>query len=140
MARDFGYFSLSGDFNPDEITRQLGIEPSWFQRIGDPGPPGALGSRKGAVWCLACDDDDFGDVGDQIISLVVRLMDKSEIVSDLSTRFFGTFNLVAYLNGNYPGFFLMARIVRDLASLNVDVDCRFIYASDEPIQDGKNAD
>ena len=130
MPRTIGYFSLSGEFDPDEITQRLGIEPSWCHRIGDPGPPDAKGPRRGAEWCLACADDDFGDVGDQIISLVCKLERKSEIVSELSAKFWGTFYLVAYLDGNYPGFFLSSRFVRDLASLNVDLDCAYTYAPD----------
>ena len=135
MARDFGYFSLSGDFDPDDISKKLGLSPTWVQRIGDPGPPDAIGPRSGAEWCLACTDDEYGDIADQIIMLVTTLKSKAATVAELSPKFDGRFNLVAYLNGNYPGFFLMASIVRDLASLNVDLDCKYIYASDEPIED-----
>jgi hypothetical protein len=135
MARDFGYFRLSGDFDPDDISKQLGLSPTWVQRIGDPGPPDAIGPSKGAEWCLACVDDEYGDVSDQILVLVSQLSSKAAVVAELSTKFDGTFNLVAYLNGTYPGFFLMASIVRDLASLNVDLDCKYIYASNEPIKD-----
>jgi hypothetical protein len=134
MARDYGYFSLSGDFEPDEISRQIGVEPSWFQRKGDINP-GSGRPRLGAEWCLACTDDEYGDVADQIIMLVTKLKSKANVVAELSPKFFGTLNLVAYLNGTYPGFFLMASVVRDLASLNVDLDCKYIYANNEPIED-----
>jgi hypothetical protein len=146
MQKRTGYFSLSGTFNPDEITQQLGIEPSWVQRIGDPGPPGAMGPRKGAEWCLACADDDGGDVADQIISIIRRLSPKALTVAELVTKFEATIYLVAYLKGNYRGFFLSASVVRDLADLNVDVECEYIYftdeerATDEAIEEARNAD
>jgi hypothetical protein len=139
MARDFGYFSLRGDFEPDDISRQLGLNPTWSQRKGDI-HPGSGRPRLNDEWCLACADDDFGDVGDQIISLVVKLTPKATTVAELSTKFDGTMHLVAYLNGNYPGFFLTASILRDLASLNVDLNCEYIYVSNEPSEDGKSAD
>ena len=134
MAIEFGYFSLLGDFEPDDISRQLGLSPTWFDRKGDISPVSGR-PMQAAKWCLACTDDEYGDVADQIIMLVTKLKSKAATVAELSTKFSGTFKLVAYLNGNYPGFFLMARIVRDLASLDVDIDCKYIYASGEPIED-----
>jgi len=137
MPRTLSHFCLSGEFDPDLITQQLGIQPSWVLRIGDPGPPGARGTRKGAEWCLAADEEWVanGDVSDQIISLVTRLKRKSDTVTELCMKFDGTIKLVAHLNGNYPGFFLMASVIRDLANLNVDVDCNYVYASDEPMRE-----
>jgi hypothetical protein len=139
MARNFGYFSLRGDFEPDDISQQLGLNPTWSQRKGDI-HPGSGRPRLNDEWCVACAEDDFGDVADQISSLVTKLLPKAATVAELSTKFDGTMYLVAYLNGNYPGFFLHASIMRDLVSLNVDLDCEYIYASDEPIEDGNSAD
>jgi Domain of unknown function (DUF4279) len=135
MSRTIGYFSLSGNFDPDEITQQLGIEPSWAHRIGDPGPLNAVGPRLGAEWCLATDEDAYGDVADQIIFLLDRLKWSTEAVASLASKFTATFKLAAYLDSNYPSWFLSSEFVRQLAALNVDLDCKYIYANTVPIKE-----
>jgi hypothetical protein len=138
MARNLGDFSLRGDFVPDDISQQLGLNPTWTHQEGDI-YPGSGRPRLDGEWCLACADDDFGDVADQIISLVAKLRPKAAIVAELATKFDGTMHLIAYLNGNYPGFFLSPSIVRDLASLNVDLDCKYICVSDKLTEDVTSA-
>lgn len=124
-----GHFVLSGEFDPDDITRQLEIEPSWTRRIGEPGPwDGWTRPLRVASWYLACGEDDFGDVSDQVAALCVRLRGKTALVSSLSRQFSGEFNLVAYLDGNYPGFFLTQEMTRELADLGVWVQCTYVYA------------
>jgi hypothetical protein len=133
-----GHFRLSGDFDPDEITARIGVQPSCVLRTGDIHPDS--GRPSGAsYWWLRCADDADGDVSDQIISLIVKLRGVSQAVSELSAKFDGTMELVAYLDGNYPGFFLMASLVKDLASLNVDLDCKYIYASQNSSREANDA-
>src|SRR5437868_6664753 len=87
------YFSLSGNFDPDEITRLLQIQPTSVKRIGDPGPPDALGPRLEAEWSWQPDDDDSDDVGDQLAYLAGALSLKRDRVAEQSKKFFGTFHV-----------------------------------------------
>jgi hypothetical protein len=122
------YFRLSGEFDPDEITRLLEIQPSWVKRIGDPGPPDALGPRLGAEWCWQPQDDDSDDIGDQLAYLAGAFSLKRERVAELSKKFFGTFHLCG-INWDW---FLSAETVRIIAALHVDIQCENVrFTQDE---------
>jgi hypothetical protein len=115
------YFLISGQFDPDDITRDLGIEPSWVERIGDPGPSDALGPRLGAVWVWQPQDDDSDDMGDQLAYLAGALSLKRERVAALSKDFGGTLH-VAHLEDRRSSWFLSADTLRLIADLHVNIE------------------
>ncbi|WP_114208142.1 DUF4279 domain-containing protein [Acidisarcina polymorpha] len=119
------YFSISGQFEPDDITRDLEIEPSWIERIGDPGRPNAMGPRSGAIWSWQPQDDDSDDVGDQLAYLAGALSLKRQKVAALSKNFGGTFH-VFHLEGRPPRWFLSADTLRLIADLQVNIVCKQI--------------
>jgi len=118
------YFRLSGKFYPDEITRLLEIQPSWVKRIGDPGPPDALGPRRGAEWCWQPEDDDSDHIGDQLAYLAGSLSLKREKVAELSDKFGGSFHVYNEDYGTNRDWFLSARTLRLIADLHVDIECK----------------
>lgn len=117
------YFTISGQFDPDDITLQLEIEPSWVQRIGDPGPPGALGPRLGAVWGWQPQDDDSNDIGDQLAFLAGALSLKRDKVASLSRDFDGTFHVHHRQDVGRSNWFLSSDTLRLIAELQVDIEC-----------------
>jgi hypothetical protein len=119
-------FSLQGDFDPDEITHLLEMHPSSIKRIGDPGPPDALGPRLGAEWTWQPEDDDSGDVGDQLAYLAGALSLKREEVADLCRKFFGTFHVCNHIEGTNRNWFVSADTLRLIADLYVDIECENI--------------
>lgn len=114
------YFTLSGQFDPDDITLQLEMEPSWIERIGDPGPAGALGPRLGAVWAWQPQDDDSDDVGDQLAFMAGALSLKRDKVASLSGDFNG--KLHVYYQQGRPSWFLSSDTLRLIADLGVNVE------------------
>jgi hypothetical protein len=129
------YFGLSGEFDPDEITRLLEIQPSWVKRIGDPGPPDAIGPRLGAEWCWQPEDDDSDHVGDQLAYLAGALSLKRERVAELSTKFFGTFHVYNQDYGADRDWFLSAQTLRLIADLHVDIECENIrFTQDDEVR------
>lgn len=125
------YFCLSGEFDPDEITRLLEIQPSWVKRIGDPGPPDALGPRLGAEWCWQPEDDDSYDTGDQLAYLAGELSLKRERVAELSQKFFGTFHVYNLVYETKRDWFLSADLLRLIADLHVDIECESIRCTQD---------
>ncbi len=115
------YFRLSGEFDPDEITRILEIEPSWVARIGDPGPPDAVGPRKGALWVWQPDTDDSNDIGDQLAFLAGSLSQKGESVAKLTKKFDGTFYVFNEVGEARAEWFVSSRVIRLIADLRVDI-------------------
>jgi len=130
MPKHIGHFELSGDFDPDEITRLLDIEPSWIHRKGGLRYEDSHGPSTVSAWILYCMEDVGGEVGDQISSLLFKLRPKHDIVKKLCTDYFGWFKLYAYLDGSSTGFLLKQSKLRELHSLGVSVDCEYIYARD----------
>ena len=117
------YFTISGQFDPDDITLQLEIEPSWVQRIGDPGPPGALGPRPGAVWGWQPQDDDSDDMGDQLAFMASALSLKRDKVASLSRDFHGTFHAYHRQDVGRGNWFLSSALLRLIADLQVNIEC-----------------
>ena len=117
------YFTISGQFDPDDITPQLEIEPRWIQRIGDPGPPDALGPRLGAVWGWQPQDDDSEDVGDQLAFLAGALSQKRDKVASLSRDFGGTFHVYYRQDVGHGTWFLSSDSLRLIADLQVNIEC-----------------
>ena len=115
------YFALSGQFDPDDITLQLEMEPSWVERIGDPGPPDALGPRLGAVWAWQPQQDDSDNVGDQLAFMAGALSLKCDKVASLSRDFNGKLR-VSYQQGR-ASWFLSSNVLRLIANLQVNVEC-----------------
>ena len=118
------YFSLCGEFDPDEITRLLEIQPSWVARIGDPGPVGAICPRLGAEWSWQPEDDDSNDVGDQLAYLAGSLSLNREQVAELSKKFVGTFYVYAQVREGKPNWFLSAGTLRLISDLHVNIECK----------------
>lgn len=124
------YFSLSGEFEPDEITRLLQIQPTSVSRIGDPGP-GSTRPRLGAEWVWQPDSDDSADVGDQLTYLAGELSQRAEEVARLSRKFFGTLRVHNQIDGVKRDWFLSAETLRLLADLHVYIECENVRLAQE---------
>ena len=123
MTKDFHpYFQLSGQFDPDDITNRLAMEPSWTQKIGDPGPPDALAFRLGAVWAWQAQGDDSDDLGDRLAYMAGTLSLKREAVAALSRDFFGTLHVSCSPRSGRESWFLSADLLRRLADLQVAIE------------------
>jgi hypothetical protein len=120
------YFSLIGEFDPDEVTRRLEIEPSWVKRIGDPGPLGATGPRSGSEWAWRPEDDDSDDVGDQLAYLAGALTLKREEVGELSKMFFGTLHVYNEVKVAARDWFSSSDTLRLIADLHVHIECKTV--------------
>jgi hypothetical protein len=82
-------------------------------------------------WILACGDEEAGcDVQDQVIYLLFQLESCKAEVASLCKEYRGDLNLFACLDGNIPGFYFHSDILRKLAELNVDMECKFVRSSE----------
>jgi hypothetical protein len=116
------YFALSGPFDPDDITLQLEMDPTWVERIGDPGPPGASGPRLGAVWAWQ-PQDDSDSVGDQLAFMAGALSLKRDKVASLARAFNGKLHVYCQQGAVRASWFLSSNTLRLVADLQVNVEC-----------------
>jgi hypothetical protein len=130
MPKYLGYFELTGNFDPDEITRLLDLEPSWIHRKGGLLYDDSHGPSTISVWALYCFPDAGGELSTQLVYLLSVLWPKREIVKTLCSEFFGCFKLYAYLDGSSEGFMLDQGKLLQLHTLGASLECEYIYARD----------
>ena len=81
------YFALDGDdFDPDEVTKFLGIEPTSVKRKGSR-VPGRIPKRNS--WVLSTENiiNDYIDVYEMSTQIVNRLKPKKELILKVKERF-----------------------------------------------------
>jgi hypothetical protein len=81
----YTYFSITGIFDPDEITAQLGLNPSKQWRIGDLG----IGGKPFGVasWEYGrCEDYDV-QVENQMMQTIKDLVPKINILQEIKKKF-----------------------------------------------------
>lgn len=77
----YTYFKITGDFNPDVVTKRLGLFPSKSWKIGDRRRDGA--SFDFALWEFGyCDSFDV-IVENQMHMTIAPLLDKIDILNEL---------------------------------------------------------
>jgi hypothetical protein len=85
------YFALYGDeFDPNEITHLVGVQPSSTQRRGSPGPspPGAPRPSKWTSWKLSTGkiERDIIDVREMSSAVVSQLRDCAAKIASVKER------------------------------------------------------
>jgi hypothetical protein len=124
------YFRFYGEsFDPDEITRRLGIEPTAQRRPGDPITKDGRGSYRDYSWMVKIGPSETLDIEDMLHELRERMDVSPETVKQLCADLNLDLVIVCGVGGEqadtmpamfFPSEFL-AWVVELGASLNVDV-------------------
>ncbi len=78
------YFTITGNFNPDEITKILGLEPYEFWKIGDKRPDGS--TFDFARWSFGrCNEYDVF-VDNQVMRTIAPLLCKVDLLRDIREK------------------------------------------------------
>ncbi len=87
----YTYFRITGDFDPDIVTKILGLIPSKTWKIGDKRRNGTL--YDFASWEFGrCDNYDF-IVENQMHTTIAPLLDKIDVLNELKNEFDITYTL-----------------------------------------------
>lgn len=79
------YFKIVGDFNPDEITQMLGLQPNKSWKIGDTRRNGLL--YDFALWEFGrCDDYDV-IIEKQMHKTIDPLLDKIDLLTKIREKY-----------------------------------------------------
>jgi hypothetical protein len=124
------YFRFYGDsFDPDEITRRLGIQPTHSFLPGDPITEDGRGRRRGYGWWIKVGPRRTLDIEDMLRELRERVGVSPEIVRQVCADLNVDLSIVCGVGGDeedamptmfFPTDFL-SWVVELGASLNVDV-------------------
>lgn len=81
----YTYFKITGDFDPNVMTKKLGLCPSKTWKIGDERTNGTL--YDFALWEFGrCDNYDVM-VANQMHTTIAPLLDKIDVLNEIKTEF-----------------------------------------------------
>jgi hypothetical protein len=139
--QQYAYFTVTGLFDPIEVTKEVRVEPteSWQQGVVNPRNGR---ERKFSRWSLESRLSREADLSDHITDVLDQL-DKCRsgfqaIVSrfgGVDDRFGAWMQLVGYFHSYYPGFNLSAQTVKRLAEYGLSADFDFYYLYDDGRED-----
>ena len=126
------YFTISGEFDPLDISRLVGILPSRSWRKGEINP------RTGAEynfsrWSLDSRLSLSASLEEHVRDVLQQLQDHAKAFAAVSNEHGGMLQLVGYFQGGYPGFGLNKADISALAALELELDFDFYdLSSPEP--------
>jgi hypothetical protein len=119
------------DLNPDEVSAQLGCEPSSAQRRGDPYP--RKGGRILTIDSRNCDEN--VDVDDGIKMLLARLPLDSAAWVALTSRYKADIHCGLFLEASNRGFEISSDVYRLLLDRNLEVGFDVYFDPPKPVAD-----
>jgi len=125
----YAYFTVTDSFDPDDITKRVGVKPTDSWRKGDLNPKNRM-ERKFSRWNLASRLDKTADLEDHIRDVLAQLDENAGAFQEVSLSFGGCMQLVGYFAVQYPGLSFDRAIVEGLSkySLSVDFDFYWLYS------------
>jgi Domain of unknown function (DUF4279) len=120
------YFTLTGSFDPEEITRRAGVDPSDSWRKGDAHPRTML-ERKFARWSIESRLPHNEPLEAHIKDVLAQLDRNPDGFATLSREYDGCMQLVGYFHEIYPGLQFDADLVARLGKYGLSVDFDFYY-------------
>ena len=126
----YAYFTVAGDFDPTEISRAVARQPNECWKKGDINPKTQL-ERQFSRWSLFSQLERQNPLEAHIQNVLDQLGSDTPAFQEISAQYGGVMQLVAYFKTDDPGFHLESRIVQQLASYGLSIDCDFyfLYAS-----------
>ena len=133
---------LTGEFDPEEITRRVGVQPSFTCRRGDPVSKRSTMRQKFDGWRFSTGEEDSFDLGARIRGLLDllhgRAADFSAVCKDLSLD--AEIECVVYMYGAQgPALSIDSRTVAEIAEYGASIDID-LYALGDENKDADGAD
>lgn len=118
--------SIGGDhLDPDEVTRILGITPSFAARKGDQrAAGGGVVTQRTGIWLLRLTEAPSPEwtLADAIETLLSRLPSDLEVWKGLAARFEVSLSCGLFLDGWNQGLVLPTSLLRQIADRHLDLD------------------
>ena len=120
----YAYLSLHGEFEPDEITALVQVQPSESWRKGDLHPTRRF-ERKRSHWALKCRLSESESIESHIFDVLAQLEKSTLEFAKISKVHSGCMQLVGYFHDGYPGLHFEPEIAYGLAKFHLSVDFDF---------------
>lgn len=119
----YAYFHLRGSFDPDEISRSVGVAPTRTAREGDL-IGGGQKRRPCSLWALHARDKS-AELEAQVRDVLDQLDANRAVFQRLSRELNGTMELVGYFQDREPGVALERDSIERMAAYGLALDCDF---------------
>ena len=122
--RQYAYFALYGDFEPQDITLLVGTPPSesWAKGVLH---PRRRHERKQSHWSLRSRLPETDELEQHIHDVLAQMEMNVEAFQSISTRFGGCMQLVGYFHDCYPGLRFEQKLIEGLARFRLAMDFDF---------------
>ena len=120
----YAYFSITGSFDPADITARVGVEPTECWRQGDLNPRNRLG-RKFSRWCLYSRLSRERELEAHVRDVLSQLDARREAFRQAAGEFDGSMQLVGYFYTGYPGLHFERDVVKEMAAFGLSIDFDF---------------
>jgi Domain of unknown function (DUF4279) len=141
MARKnecYAYFKLEGSFQPDQITKRIGVTPTKSFLQGDLIPRTQM-ARKLNGWQLHSRLEKTAKLELHVSDVLAQLDANRSGFKRISPEFGGVMELVGYFHADYPGLTFDREVVERLAEYSLSVDCDFYFLAEEDQNPERNA-
>jgi hypothetical protein len=121
----FAEFTLTGEnFDPDEVTRRLGLEPTKSWKAGDLQVPGATIRHKVAGWRLRTPREKSFDVGPHVAALVESLKPLIPRINAVqqALQLEAEFSCVVYIKDQSPAVYFERAVLDVVEALKAEID------------------
>ena len=120
----YAYFHVRGSFDPDDVTRRVGVTPTETKREGD-----AIGTtpmkRPCSLWALHSRVNASAPIHEHVRNVLDHLDSNKAAFEKLSRELGGTMQLVGYFHDVNPGVHFDVETVRRSANYGLCIDCDF---------------
>jgi len=120
----YAYFHVRGSFDPDEVTRSVGVRPTEKARTGDPIGTGSK-KRPCSFWALHSRLGPSDPLEEHVRDVLDQLEGHRDAFEKLSRELGGTMQLVGYFRDVNPGMHFDLRTVEKTAAFGLCIDCDF---------------
>jgi hypothetical protein len=120
----YAYVTLHGDFDPEEITRKIGLKPTKSWKKGDRAA-NRDHIRVFSRWSLASKFKTTDPLEAHIRDVFSQLESRKTVVRALSKDYGGTLQLAGYFWQGFPGLHFSVDISEAIASFGLAVDFDF---------------
>ncbi|HLX82520.1 MAG TPA: DUF4279 domain-containing protein [Terriglobales bacterium] len=130
----YAYFTVTGSFDPEYITKRVGISPTDSWRVGDLNPRNSL-ERKFSRWSLYSRLAKSESLEAHIADVLDQLDASAAAFKEVSINESGGMQLVAQIYSEYPGLHFEREIIQRLGEYRLSVDCDFYYLYSDARED-----
>ncbi len=118
------YFTITGDFDPEELSSRVGILPSECWKKGDVNER-TRRERKFSRWSVDSRVDQSQPIVEHIRDVLKQLEPFTEKLKPEIANFEAGMQTVAYFHQESPWFHFDEDVVAGCAALNLSIDCDF---------------